>query len=765
MRRGFDGRRGLRLVLLGGLALWVAGALPACDAAEEDEPCLSTMSYFTQKVWLPILSQDCISCHSSQGEARDSMFVLQSAAQPGYIEANFETIREVAAFTYDGESVLLLRPSMRIAHPGGLRFERGSDEYDAIAELVRRFDEPVACEEEVRPTVFSGVAFLDADAVLRKASLALVGRLPTAAEEQAVAEGGEEALDQVLLAMMEEDAFLDRVREIYNDRLLTDRYLPNDDAVNLLDAGAYPNRRWWDDDDYEVSSEIRALGDRYANASTAREPLDLIAWIVKNDRPFTEVVTADYTVVTPLTARVYGVEDQVTFSDPLDPTELVTTQIPGVPHAGVLTSPMFLNRFPTTATNRNRHRSRMVYDFFLGSDVLKLAERPIDPTSITDHNPTMFNPNCSVCHAVIDPMAGAFQNWDAQGRFRPPEEGWHSDMRPPGFGESVLPVGRYGDGLAWVAERIAREPTFARGALNILFEGLTGKPPLPAPADQAAPDFDAQQRAYDDQEAVLRAIAEEFEASGFNLKVLVRGIIRSEFFRASDLLPDVELDGTRAAELAGVGMGRLLTPEQLNRKVEAVTGYPWRRRANDRDYLLGDYRIFYGGIDSNEVTKRITDPNGIMANVAWRMANDMACRAVPLDLTKNRAERTLLPHVELSYTPEDDNGFEIAGAVLAIKRNLQHLHHRLLGEELELSDPELDRTWRLFLETWREGTRAVEAGDASQDLPQECRATVDFWTGEDIHPDRRVSRDTRYTVRAWMAVMTYLLSDFRFLYE
>jgi hypothetical protein len=29
----------------------------------------------------------------------------------------------------------------------------------------------------------------------------------------------------------------------------------------------------------------------------------------------------------------------------------------------------------------------------------------------------------------------------------------------------------------------------------------------------------------------------------------------------------------------------------------------------------------------------------------------------------------------------------------------------------------------------------------------------------------RIENDDRYTVRAWMAVMTYLLSDYGFLYE
>jgi hypothetical protein len=67
----------------------------------------------------------------------------------------------------------------------------------------------------------------------------------------------------------------------------------------------------------------------------------------------------------------------------------------------------------------------MVYWFFLATDVLKLAERPVDVASINDHNPTVNNPNCSVCHATIDPVAGMLQSWDATGSFNPREEGWY----------------------------------------------------------------------------------------------------------------------------------------------------------------------------------------------------------------------------------------------------------------------------------------------------------------------------------------------------
>ena len=44
-----------------------------------------------------------------------------------------------------------------------------------------------------------------------------------------------------------------------------------------------------------------------------------------------------------------------TFKNEADPNEFQEGHILDFPHAGVLTSPMFLARFPTTDTNRTEH--------------------------------------------------------------------------------------------------------------------------------------------------------------------------------------------------------------------------------------------------------------------------------------------------------------------------------------------------------------------------------------------------------------------------
>lgn len=101
----------------------------------------------------------------------------------------------------------------------------------------------------------------------------------------------------------------------------------------------------------------------------------------------------------------------------------------------------------------------------------------------------------------------------------------------------------------------------------------------------------------------------------------------------------------------------------------------------------------------------------------------------------------------------------------AIKANIQYLHFHVLGEKLELDDPQIDRTYALFIDIWKDGKAGLAAETYDGNLPGNCRATNDWWTGNPLPEERQISADPDYTIRAWMGVMTYLLSDYRFLHE
>lgn len=747
-----------------GLGLMWATA-PGCSATGTDEVdpgCVSTETFFKDEVWARVLSTNCLQCHNAQGAAKDTEFVLQSAAQTGFLAANMDTVRKVARFEVGGTSILLLKPLGQLEHGGGPRLAADSGEYQALQSLVAQFATPIACADTESEDLFGEVVFLEDAQLLRKLSLNLVGRLPTADEAASVRQGGLPSLEVALDGMMTEDAFYGRLKEAYNNILLTDRYYAGDAAIGLLTDSDYPNRRWYDEQDETVSRRLRDL----SNQAVARAPLELIAHVVRNDLPFSEILTADYLMVNAFSSRVYDVSAPSyadgTNPESYDASAFVPGRINGIPHAGVMTSHIFLNRFPTTDTNVNRHRSRMIYKMFLATDILKLAERPLDSAQIDTHNPTLNNPACTVCHTVMDPISGTFQNWDVRGRYSPPEMGWNADMLPPGYGDVTLPPDQNPASLKWLAEQIADDERFATSVVHTAFTALTGQTPVSGTTFGLTPEQSkAKLAAFDAQEKVFGEIRQLFTNGNQNFKIAVKALALSPYVRAMNV---GSVSADKESALAWMGTARLLTPEQLDRKIEAILGHAWM--TGDRRVLLSsrDFLIFYGGIDSDTVTTRITAPNGVMSNIAKRMATEMSCRAVPRDFTiEDPSARRLFPMVERSYVPEDENGFEIPTAVDAIKANIVHLHERLLGETPDRT--EIDAAYTLFLEAWREGKGLVQAEDVSEYLHYGCRAEDDPATGEDLPAERQVRRDVDYTVRAWMAVTTYLLSDYAFLYE
>ena len=125
-------------------------------------------------------------------------------------------------------------------HGGGVQLDEGSDDYKALVELMDRIENGDSCSD-TQGSVLADVQVASSTSTLRRAALDLVGRLPTKAEKDAVQKGGDAALDKALDAMMKEDAFYDRLREIWNDTLLTDKYLSyGGAAIDLMNTEQYP---------------------------------------------------------------------------------------------------------------------------------------------------------------------------------------------------------------------------------------------------------------------------------------------------------------------------------------------------------------------------------------------------------------------------------------------------------------------------------------------------------------------------------------------
>lgn len=720
--------------------------------------CYSTRDFFADKVWAPLMSNNCAMCHEPTGVAAEkgAKFRLLTAVYPGFIEANLENIKSLAGYEYEGIPLLLAKPTGAVDHGGGLQLQEDSELYDNLAELIVQLEDPVECAPTPPAAAFPDVEMLTPTQTLRKAALHLLGRLPTADEIAAVDSGGEPALIAALDAYMTENAFYDRLADIYNDVFFTDTYLTRN-GVQTLNSGTpdYPNiLKYFDKVNPLPPDQLARI-----NRAVSREPLYLVQYIVRNNLPFTDVLLAPYTVFTPDSAWLYGVPAR--FKDPNDPNELQ----PGVlkpmrngkeleiPHSGVLTSPMWLNRFPTTPTNRNRHRARKVYDQFLATDVLALASQAIDPSAGSAFaNPTRDAAECAKCHRVIDPIAGGFQMFDKNNQeflLDPPV--WYPEMFAPGYGNELMPTEEFKTGVKWLAERVAKDPRFSLATTYTIFRALTGQKPLPYPTDTQNPNYKQLINAWEIQDEMLRAISSEFTAANYDLKLIIREVIMGPYFRGTNL--SKEPTAERRAELLAVGTGRLSTPELLTRKVQAITGVRWG--GTGTDLLLGEYKILYGGIDSFDVTLRLSDINQVMASVATRMAVEVSCSATAFDFTKPVEERLLFPLVTPADTPMSNEA--------AIRANIVHLHERVLGETLAPDDPEVEATLKLYLDTWDAGTQAII--DKTEGNGLNCPAVKDPTTNMDLPVDRQLKNDELYTIRAWQAVVIYLLSDYKFLYE
>jgi hypothetical protein len=764
------------------LILTVAAGLRGEEKPYTGASCAGAVdAFFVDEVWNKVGLRQCLSCHKKGGDAEESKFLLddprkvQGAAQDQAMRHNRDAFAKMAAAKEKDQSRLLLKAVGELDHGGKDIVSKEDAGYRILAGFVRRVNSPVSAADLMAvdpkaPPFFDGVAMLDDRRLLRRLTLSLAGRLPTDAELAAIKKDGLKALPTILDAVMKEDAFYVRLREGFNDIFLTLGVDGNADQT-VLSYDHFPNRHWYQNFDLKYikdENERRRAGYKLADdyrKALLEEPMRLVEHIVRNDKPFTEVVTADYIMVSPYTARGYGVYDDVKdkFDDVDDPFEFIPVRLKALKgrgrdqdedsatgfyeHAGLLSTFQYLTRYPTTETNRNRLRARMYYQHFLGVDVLELAARVSDAAAVQAKYkvPTMEAAECVVCHRTLDPVAGMFQDFwrfAEKGVYGKRKGGWFTDMFGPGFEGEDLPSAERWRALQWLGERTAKDPRFAVAMVEHVYYILTGRKVLLPPKDVDDPLFPAKRRAYQEQRKEVERIAAGFVESKFNLKTAFKEWAVSQFYRA-DGLATAAKDPKRRAELDDIGLVRMLSPEQLERKVGAVFGEKWNR-------LQGEMAMLYGGIDSKEVTDRATDPSGAMGAIQRILSNDVACKHVARDFKLPAKERRFFSRVDPETIPGNS-----ATSDKAIRETVVHLHEAILGRYDAADSAEVERTFRLFAGIVEDAKK--EKGIEKQEI-YHCR------TGNKDAKGGAVP-DPHYTIRAWRGAVTYLLRRPEFLYE
>jgi len=401
------------------------------------EQCSSLVADFQNTVY-PIMDSTspprCNGCHTGTATPRITPNGFAFVNDPPTAN-DFEIFRTVARIDSGSESLITVKVRGGLSHTGGDLFPDGMNDPDFV-ELSNFVARARNCQDDSGTggqTVMLGTGYEQ----LHRVVSTLGSRTPTQDEINLVATASDQAsidaaLDAIMDGLMNEDAFYTRVKEMYNDLLLTDKDADDrGNPPNNYDLDAFANRDYYDDN---FSGSERSDLFEMANYGISRAPLALIEYVIRNNRPFTEILTADYVMVNPYSAVIYGVDagdGSFPFSsdnnqanhDPEDfrpVTNFVQTarDLSQIPVAGVIGTHAFLARYPSTNTNVNRKRASFVFDYFLGLDIESLAARDgLDLDNVIGDVPTYEDPQCTVCHDVMDPIAGLFTMRDNDGEY------------------------------------------------------------------------------------------------------------------------------------------------------------------------------------------------------------------------------------------------------------------------------------------------------------------------------------------------------------
>jgi hypothetical protein len=732
------------------------------------QACTTAPALFTSTVG-PSIGSICATCHISGGLAGGTKLVFSAG---GATVNNYNVLRNYVLAT-GGATTLLGKTIGQPSHTGGAPYvDATSQPYMDMQTLISQISQNCTTSGGGTATpqsgFWAGVTFTDNTTAINKAAVLFAGRNATQAEIDTANGGGDAALRGVIRGYMTGTTF---------DRFLTDasdtQFLTPGVVVfgtGGLDAKDWPSAAAVITNATGLPSGVRG---RF-QSSIRREPIELVKFIVKNERPWTEVVSGDYTVVNGLLQQYLNATVQGTFKNTTDDNEWLPARLPSErlggtrEHSGVLSTHAWLNRFPTTPTNRNRHRINLMLQQFLATNILALGTRPLPGAVNPFPVPTMQDPNCTVCHATMDPMAAGFQNWNEDNRFLPVHtdsghdialpssyrsgnypkdasgkayyqdgDNWFRDDALPGFNTLAMPGGYTGNPMAlqWLGQQVSTDARFSMGAVYFWFQAVFGRAPLAAPTDPSSPQYATQLAAYNAQNDELTQIAARFptnRGSGpYNVRDLLVDLVTSSWFRANGL---TSMAAGRTQELADVGSVNLLLPAQLNLKLQGLTGQSFSAFSNP----YAGAALNYGDFDGRTRQTRMKSYTMIQTTTAERMAVTTACNAAMNDFNQMARVRTLFPDVELTTTPADTAG------QAAIVQNIQFLHKTLLKEDLPAADAEIQRTYQLFMDIWNDR--------ANKSANQVACAFND-------------GNDPNYTGRAWSAILVYMIGDDKFLYE
>lgn len=499
-----------------------------------------------------------------------------------------------------------------------------------------------ACEGEPPSALPAPMAAID---VLTRVSLDTRGVRPSVSEIEAI-EADPEALDGLVATFLADPRFGGRVGDLWSELYLTrtDAYTVSAAAYDLDDEQAF----------------VDAVGD---------EPLQVLGYIADHDLPYSDLVTADWTLANEVLAAIW----------PLVWTPGVTgwhksAYTDGRPAAGVLVGNALWWRYTSTQSNANRRRANTISRLFLCHDYLL---RPLefdrtvsllDAAAVQDALTT--DSRCVNCHNSLDPLASyLFGFWWLDYNDGYEMAGYHPERERSWQDHTFVPPSYYGvpgSSLADLGQQVAGDERFVTCAVRQAWELLLRR-------EASVADTDA-----------LVTHREAFLDGGLTLRALFTSILADPRYRAA-----VDGDGRVPA--------KLVTPLLLASEVEDLTGFRFTTAGgydvfkvdaagleDKGDLLVAEavgLRTLAGGADGYNVTTTATSTNTTMVLVQERLAEAAAWYTTQVEPDR------LFHGLNLTDTDEP-----------TLVMGLQHLHLRLFARRVTADGEEV----AAGLALWRE---------------------------------------------------------------
>ncbi|BCE01617.1 hypothetical protein [Marinicellulosiphila megalodicopiae] len=847
---------------------------------EIETPNIQCNDVFTEfkKSIFPVLSSTCESCHISNSAFETPYKFNNQSSELAFLST--------LDYLYDNPNAnfFVLKPTNQVMHNGGYQIDTDSNTESLFSDFIHLTEQlPFQCtstdliiNNEVIDARLSNITRLSLSQNYQKALFTLTGKTESLTSINQITT--EQQFKQSLRSQLSEDGFTAFLINGANDRLLTLKFANSQsfaiDSINswiyqdiytklgesdiardlaqkamqdLIDASTVTPP---EDDPKVIQARLhyQTLADenwdmrKKINRAIAEEPLRLIDHVVQNDRPYTEILTADYMMVNGYSNQAFNGEhaikdlaedDHETWAEGYIASHRFLSidqygeiaqadkdfsqyEQGHVPNSGILSSPAFLMRFPSTDTNKNRARARWTYKFFLGVDIERLVQRAQDPdelAKITD--PGSENSSCYGCHIIMDPVAGAFQSfgdsgayletagtsslpWDYIGNHESYEQDdrWYRSNIPPGLnGKNINTQNLYGkiedtqfvDPIQWLGKHIINDKRFASATVEFWYPAVMSHDLLLKPEDTDSPAF----LAYQIQQNIIKELTDQFVQSNYDLKTLLIEMTLTDLFAAKQFK---NASSSHDIEFKNLGLGNLLTPEQIDNKMIAITGKHWTYNWSlDTHKLIDDYYLFLGGIDSDKITERTREINTMMVQTIERMAQEMSCKLVLDEFNADLNTRKLFTFVNAKTIPElplsafltnDNLNEQVLDYVEVSQDNIiqqiQYLVHLFWNQQLSADDPEVLAIYQLWQNIWQ--SRLENATDFSSlhnsdnentELQEFCEVNwdelnwddVDYSKIENIKANLGEFYNPEHTIRPWSAILIYLMTDYFFMYQ